>query len=100
MRGRLPGRKHFVYQWMDPVVLDQSGVDLVHAAPDGKDLIARMESCHGIHTLEHGEAIGREYQGRACRTDATAVAYAKRSKESKEVLLCQHGKAMNSTKSE
>jgi uncharacterized protein len=33
-------------------------VDLVYAAPDGKDLIARMESRHGIHTLEHAESIG------------------------------------------
>lgn len=43
---------------LDPVALDQACVDLVYAAPDGKDLIARMESRHGIHTLEHAEAIG------------------------------------------
>lgn len=43
---------------LDPVALDQACVDLVYAAPDGKDLIARMESHHGIHTLEHAEAIG------------------------------------------
>jgi uncharacterized Fe-S center protein len=42
----------------DPVASDQACVDLVYAAPDGKDLIQRMESRHGIHTLEHGEAIG------------------------------------------
>jgi len=50
---------------LDPVALDQACVDLVYAAPDGKDLIARMESRHGIHTLEHGEAIGlgsRKYE--------------------------------------
>jgi len=50
---------------MDPVALDQACVDLVYAAPDGKDLIARRESRHGIHTLEHGEAIGlgsRKYE--------------------------------------
>lgn len=29
---------------LDPVALDQACVDLVYAAPDGKDLIARMES--------------------------------------------------------
>jgi uncharacterized protein len=49
---------------LDPVALDQACVDLVYAAPDGKDLIERMESRHGIHTLEHAEAIGfgsREY---------------------------------------
>ena len=43
---------------LDPVALDQACVDLVYAAPDGKDLIERMESRHGIHTLEHGEEIG------------------------------------------
>jgi len=43
---------------LDPVALDQACVDMVYAAPDGKDLIARMESRNGIHTLEHGEAIG------------------------------------------
>jgi uncharacterized Fe-S center protein len=43
---------------LDPVALDQACVDLVYAAPDGKDLIQRMESRNGIHTLEHAEAIG------------------------------------------
>ena len=50
---------------LDPVALDQACVDLVYIAPDGKDLIARMESRNGIHTLEHGEAIGlgsRKYE--------------------------------------
>lgn len=43
---------------LDPVALDQACVDLVYAAPDGKDLIERMESRHGIHTLEYAEEIG------------------------------------------
>lgn len=43
---------------LDPVALDQACVDLVYAAPDGRDLIQRMESRNGIHTLEHGEEIG------------------------------------------
>lgn len=43
---------------LDPVALDQACVDLVYAAPDGKDLIERMESRNGIHTLEYGEEIG------------------------------------------
>ena len=50
---------------LDPVALDQACVDLVYAAPDGKDLIARMESLNAIHTLEHGAAIGlgsRKYE--------------------------------------
>ncbi len=49
---------------LDPVALDQACVDLVYKAPDGKSLINRMESRHGIHTVEHAEAIGlgsREY---------------------------------------
>lgn len=50
---------------LDPVALDQASVDLVYAAQDGKDLIERMESRHGIHTLEHAEALGlgsRKYE--------------------------------------
>ena len=50
---------------LDPVALDQACVDLVYAAPDSEDLIARMESRHGIHTLDHAEAIGfgtRQYE--------------------------------------
>jgi len=43
---------------LDPVALDQACVDLVYAAHDGLDLIQRMESRNGIHTLEHGEVIG------------------------------------------
>lgn len=43
---------------LDPVALDQACVDLVYAAQDGYDLIHRMETRNGIHTLEHGEAIG------------------------------------------
>ncbi len=44
----------------DPVALDKACVDMVYASPDpGKShLIERMESRHGIHTLEHAEAIG------------------------------------------
>lgn len=50
---------------LDPVALDQASVDLVYAAQDGSDLIRRMESKNGIHTLEHAESIGfgsREYE--------------------------------------
>lgn len=43
---------------LDPVAVDQACVDLVYAAPDGGDLIQRMESRNGIHTLEHAEEIG------------------------------------------
>ncbi len=43
---------------LDPVALDQACVDLVYKAPDGASLIKRMESRHGIHTLEHAAEIG------------------------------------------
>ena len=43
---------------LDPVALDQACVDLVYKAPDGQSLINRMESKHGIHTVEHAETIG------------------------------------------
>ncbi len=42
----------------DPVALDQACVDLVCAAPDGKALVQRIESCSGVHVLEYGESIG------------------------------------------
>ena len=43
---------------LDPVALDQACVDLVYAAPDGADLIERMESRQGIHTVEHAAELG------------------------------------------
>lgn len=43
---------------LDPVALDQACVDLVYAAEDGQSVVRRIEAMHGIHTLEHGEAIG------------------------------------------
>jgi uncharacterized Fe-S center protein len=43
---------------LDPVALDKACVDLVYAAPDGHSLIERMESCNGIHTLNHAAALG------------------------------------------
>jgi uncharacterized Fe-S center protein len=43
---------------LDPVALDQACVDLVFAAPDGKDLIERINSRNGLLTLEHAENIG------------------------------------------
>ena len=49
----------------DPVALDQACVDLIYAAPDGEDVIQRIESRNGTHILEHAEAIGfgnRQYE--------------------------------------
>jgi uncharacterized Fe-S center protein len=43
---------------LDPVALDQACVDLVYAAPDGKDLIERIESRNGLLTIKHAEKIG------------------------------------------
>jgi hypothetical protein len=43
---------------LDPVALDQACVDLVYKMPDGKDLIERIESRNGIHTLVHAEELG------------------------------------------
>jgi len=43
---------------LDPVALDQACVDLVYAAPDGKNLILRMESRNAFRTINHGAAIG------------------------------------------
>ena len=44
----------------DPVALDQASVDMIYSSPEeGKShLIERMESRHGIHTVEHAEKIG------------------------------------------
>ncbi len=43
---------------VDPVALDKACVDLVYAAPDGKDLIRRIESRNGILTVTHAADIG------------------------------------------
>ncbi|MDP4176686.1 MAG: DUF362 domain-containing protein, partial [Bacteroidota bacterium] len=50
---------------LDPVALDQACVDLVYKAPDRHDLVERIESRNGIHTLEHAEKLGlgsRKYE--------------------------------------
>lgn len=52
---------------LDPVAIDQACVDLVYASNDpGKaHLIERIESRHGIHTIEAAAALGfgsREYE--------------------------------------
>jgi len=43
---------------LDPVALDQACVDLVYKAEDGGDLIQRIESRNGLHTINHAEQIG------------------------------------------
>ena len=56
-----------IFASLDPVAVDQASVDAVYASPDpGKAaLIERMESRHGIHTVETACALGvgpREYE--------------------------------------
>lgn len=56
-----------IFASSDPVALDQACVDAVYNSPDpGKAaLIERMESRHGIHTVEQAVALGlgsREYE--------------------------------------
>ena len=51
---------------LDPVALDQACVDLVYNSddPGKKDLIERIESRNGIHTIETAAKLGagnREY---------------------------------------
>lgn len=51
----------------DPVAVDQACLDLVYNSTDpGKDkLIARIESLHGVHTVEAAADLGvgtREYE--------------------------------------
>lgn len=49
---------------LDPVALDKACTDLVRASEDhGKvHLIERIDSRHGMHTLDHAEAIGLGHQ--------------------------------------
>ena len=47
----------------DPVALDQACVDIVNnqqvtATNDPTDLLSRIDQQHGVHTIEHAEAIG------------------------------------------
>jgi uncharacterized Fe-S center protein len=55
-----------IFASIDPVAVDQASVDAVYSSPDpGKAaLIERMESLHGIHTVEAAAELGfgsREY---------------------------------------
>ena len=45
---------------LDPVALDRASVDMVSNSDDpGKgDLIERINSRHGTHTIEHAEKLG------------------------------------------
>ena len=45
---------------IDPVAIDKASLDLVYNSEDEgkKDLIKRIESLHGIRTVEHAEELG------------------------------------------
>jgi len=50
---------------LDPVALDKACLDLVDNAPDGRDLIQRIDSKNGRLTVTHAERIGlgsRDYK--------------------------------------
>ena len=52
---------------LDPIAIDQACIDLVYASKDpGRDhFIERVESRHGVHTIEHAAELGfgsREYE--------------------------------------
>ena len=52
---------------LDPVALDQACIDLIYKSDDpGRDhFVERVESRHGIHTIEAAEQLGvgsREYK--------------------------------------
>ena len=53
---------------LDPVAIDQACLDLVYAASDDpgqRHFLDRVESLHGVHTIEAAEALGygsREYE--------------------------------------
>ena len=47
----------------DPVALDQACIDIINqqkvtATNDPTDLLSRIDQQHGVHTIEHAEAIG------------------------------------------
>ncbi|WMW23353.1 DUF362 domain-containing protein [Methanolobus mangrovi] len=50
---------------LDPIALDQASVDQIYAAPEGQDLIERMESRNATHILDYGAGLGlgsQEYE--------------------------------------
>ena len=42
----------------DPVALDQACMDLIYKAEGNESFVQRVESRHGLLSLEHGEEIG------------------------------------------
>ncbi|MDR1806803.1 MAG: DUF362 domain-containing protein [Propionibacteriaceae bacterium] len=49
----------------DPVALDKATADLVYAAPDSAEVVERIESRNGLHTIARAEELGlgsQEYE--------------------------------------
>lgn len=42
----------------DPLAIDQAAIDLVYAMPDSGNLVERIESRNGLHTLDAAETVG------------------------------------------
>jgi uncharacterized Fe-S center protein len=53
---------------LDPIAIDQACIDLIYSAnddPGQKHFLQRVESRHGVHTIEAAEKLGfgsREYE--------------------------------------
>ena len=52
---------------LDPIAIDQACIDLIYSSKDpGRDhFVERVESKHGVHTIEAAEKLGfgtREYE--------------------------------------
>jgi len=50
---------------LDPVALDKATTDLVYAAPDSAEVVERIESRNGLHTIDWADKLGlgtKEYE--------------------------------------
>ena len=47
-----------IFASLDPVAVDQAAIDAVYAAPDSDDVIERIESRHGLRTIEYAMELG------------------------------------------
>ena len=47
-----------IFASLDPVAVDQAAIDAVYAAPDSDDVIERIESRHGLKTIEYAMELG------------------------------------------
>lgn len=47
-----------IFASLDPVAVDQAGVDAIYAAPDGEHVVHRIEERHGLRTLDYAAQLG------------------------------------------